>query len=72
MNEKQRICIIYTGGTIGRVPSNKGYVPKAGVFEPLLHSIDDIHWLEFPDWELVDFFPLLDSSYIAIYAGVAE
>lgn len=66
MDEKQRICIIYTGGTIGMVPSNKGYVPKAGVFEPLLRSINDIHRPEFPDWELVEFSPLLDSSNIAV------
>lgn len=66
MNTNKRICIIYTGGTIGMVPSEHGYVPMAGVFEPLLRSINDIHRPEFPDWELVEFSPLLDSSNIAV------
>ena len=29
---KKRICILYTGGTIGMVPSEKGYVPSSGAF----------------------------------------
>ncbi len=66
MELKKRICIIYTGGTIGMVPSERGYVPEAGVFEPLLRSINDIHRPEFPQWELVEFSPLLDSSNIAV------
>ena len=49
MGDKKRICIIYTGGTIGMVPSEQGYVPQSGVFEPLLRSINDIHRPEFPD-----------------------
>ena len=32
----------------------------------LLHDINDIHRPEFPDWELVGFPPLLDSSNIAV------
>lgn len=57
MGDKKRICIIYTGGTIGMIPSEQGYVPQSGVFEPLLRSINDIHRPEFPDWELVEFSP---------------
>ena len=26
---EKRICILYTGGTIGMVPSEKGYVPSS-------------------------------------------
>lgn len=66
MDTQKKICIIYTGGTIGMVPSEQGYIPKAGVFEPLLRSINDIHRPEFPRWELVEFSPLLDSSNIAV------
>lgn len=66
MDAQKKICIIFTGGTIGMVPSEKGYIPKAGVFEPLLRSINDIHRPEFPEWELVEFSPLLDSSNIAV------
>ena len=66
MDQKKHIGILSTGGSFGRVPSEKGYIPKAGVFEPLLRSINDIHRPEFPDWELVEFAPLLDSSNIAV------
>jgi L-asparaginase len=64
--EKKRICIIYTGGTIGMVTSQNGYVPKEGMFRELLRSIHDMHRPEFPDWELVEFSPLLDSSNISV------
>ena len=29
---KRKICMIYTGGTIGMVPSSDGYQPKRGYF----------------------------------------
>ena len=30
--KKRRICIIYTGGTIGMIPSERGYIPSSGAF----------------------------------------
>ena len=65
-NPKKKVCIIYTGGTIGMVPSENGYVPKANVFSEALQKINDLHRPEFPDWELIEFSPLLDSSDIAV------
>lgn len=63
---KKRICILYTGGTIGMVPSEKGYVPSSGAFLELLRSIPDLHWQDMPDWDVVEFDPLLDSSDITV------
>ena len=61
---KKRICILYTGGTIGMVPSEKGYVPSSGAFLDLLRAIPDLYWADMPAWDVVEFEPLLDSSDI--------
>lgn len=63
---KKRICILYTGGTIGMVPSEKGYVPSSGAFLELLRSIPDLYWKDMPNWDVVEFDPLLDSSDITV------
>lgn len=64
--QKKRICILYTGGTIGMVPTEKGYAPKKGYFEDQLRSIDDLQDPSMPDWDMIEFDPLLDSSNIAV------
>ena len=64
--EKHRICIIYTGGTIGMIPSERGYVPSSGAFLRLLRAIPDLYWDDMPDWDVVEFDPLLDSSDITV------
>lgn len=58
----KKICIIYTGGTIGMVPSEKGYIPARHGFEKDLNTISDLHNPLMPQWELFQFDPLLDSS----------
>ena len=63
---KKRICILYTGGTIGMVPSEKGYVPSSGAFLDLLRAIPDLYWADMPEWDVVEFEPLLDSSDITV------
>lgn len=62
----KRICVIYTGGTIGMVESTNGYIPSRGAFLRDLEAIPDLHAPGFPDWELVEFEPLLDSSDMAV------
>ena len=63
---KRRICIIYTGGTIGMVPSDKGYVPSPNTLRTTLDAISDMHHPDMPEWDLVEFSPLLDSSDMAV------
>lgn len=66
MKSNKRVCILYTGGTIGMVPTECGYAPKKDYFSVLL---DEIHQLKsdmLPQWDVVEFDPLLDSSNIAL------
>ncbi len=64
--KKRRICIIYTGGTIGMIPSERGYIPSSGAFRQLLRAIPDLYWDAMPEWDVVEFDPLLDSSDVAV------
>lgn len=63
---KKKICMIYTGGTIGMVQSENGYVPSGQAFLRLLGEIPDLHYPGIPEWEVVEFSPLLDSSNMAV------
>ena len=62
--EDKKICLIYTGGTIGMSRTDSGYAPIAGHFQHELDRIDDLHADGMPKHELVEFTPLLDSSNI--------
>lgn len=63
---KKRICIIYTGGTIGMVPSEHGYVPSESALYDAMDSIRDLRMPGMPDLAIVQFDPLLDSSNMSI------
>ena len=63
---KKRVCIIYTGGTIGMVPGENGYVPSQGKLEDDLVKINDLSKAGMPEWEVIQFSPLLDSSNMSI------
>ena len=62
----KRICIIYTGGTIGMIQSENGYIPNRDAFLHLLDGISDLHSPNMPQWDVVVFSPLLDSSNISV------
>ena len=62
----KRICILYTGGTIGMVATERGYAPKQGYFKSLLDEIVQLRYEDMPEWDLVEFDPLLDSSDITV------
>ena len=61
----KKVCIIYTGGTIGMVKTPKGYAPRRGYLEKKLNEIEDFHNERLPEWDLVELCPLLDSSNVA-------
>lgn len=63
----KKVCIIYTGGTIGMTKTDKGYAPKEGYFKGALEEIDDLKREEIPDFELVEMHPLLDSSNMTLH-----
>ncbi len=63
---KKKVCILYTGGTIGMIPSDQGYVPNSDRFRAMLDKIQDLHHPDMADWDLIEFDPLLDSSDITV------
>ncbi|MCM1148823.1 MAG: asparaginase [Butyricicoccus sp.] len=61
-----RVLIIYTGGTIGMVPSGSGFAPKSGYLKSVLDATPELRSPGIPDWELVEFDKLLDSSNVSV------
>lgn len=61
----KKVCIIYTGGTIGMVNTENGFAPKRGYLPEVLSRIDDLHHESMPAWDIIEFEPLLDSSNVA-------
>lgn len=65
-NSGKKVCVIYTGGTIGMVETERGYVPKKGHLGRVLDHIAALTGSDMPMWELVEFDPLFDSSNISV------
>ncbi|MBQ9121646.1 MAG: asparaginase [Clostridia bacterium] len=61
-----KICIIYTGGTIGMTRTEDGYAPKADYLAIALTHIEDLYRDSMPQWDLIEMNPLLDSSNMAV------
>ena len=62
----KNILLIYTGGTIGMVPTEAGYAPKTGYLHDFLQSIPAMQDPSMPKWELLELDPLLDSSNMTV------
>ena len=62
--EKKQILIIHTGGTIGMVRTANGFAPKAGALIEELKQIRDLNSPYMPEWDLIEFDPLLDSTNV--------
>ncbi|HHX13564.1 MAG TPA: asparaginase [Clostridiales bacterium] len=63
---KKRVCLLHTGGTIGMALTDHGYAPKAGFMEQALSVMDELKLPEMPEYDLIEFSPLLDSSNISV------
>ena len=63
---QKRVLIIYTGGTIGMVSTDSGYAPQSGYLKGVLEGVGELRSREVPDWDLLEFEQLLDSSNISI------
>ena len=46
--------------------TDNGYMPAAGFIKEAISSIPDMSRTDFPEWELYEMFPLLDSSNMAV------
>ena len=62
---KKRVGIIYTGGTIGMMPTESGYAPNPSAFPEMLDKIHDVNLPGFPEYEVICLSKLLDSSDIS-------
>lgn len=62
----KKVCIIYTGGTIGMVRTEKGYAPGEKSFKSIMESISDFSSPELPYYDVIEFSPLLDSSDMTV------
>ncbi|UJF20116.1 asparaginase [Vibrio sp. SS-MA-C1-2] len=60
--EKKSIYIAYTGGTIGMVKSDHGYIPKSGFMPNQLAIMPEFHRPEMPSFTIHEYDPLIDSS----------
>lgn len=63
---RNRVLIIHTGGTIGMKITPNGYTPVPGFLAEALAGIPDLFHEDFPEWELVELSPLLDSSNVSV------
>ncbi|WP_243157987.1 asparaginase [Aminipila terrae] len=63
---KKKICIIYTGGTIGMKETEYGYAPVPGYMEKTLRGMQEFREPEIPDYDFIEYTPLLDSSNITV------
>ena len=63
---KKKICLLHTGGTIGMIRGESGYLPKAGYLKSVLDTIEDLKNEAMPDYDFFEMDPLLDSSDMAV------
>lgn len=63
---KKKVCIIYTGGTIGMKPQEHGYAPESGYLSEVFKNMKELHAPEMPEYDFIEYNPLLDSSYISV------
>lgn len=63
---KKRVCVIYTGGTIGMTKTIYGYAPQKNFIKTALSEINELISAGMPDYDLVEYDPLLDSSNISV------
>lgn len=60
--QKKSIYIAYTGGTIGMIRSEHGYIPVSGHLQKQLAEMPEFHRDEMPNFVIHEYQPLIDSS----------
>ena len=60
----KKIYVIYTGGTIGMRPTDSGYAPSGNMTALLEEKLPEHVRTELPDFDLVEYEQLIDSSNI--------
>lgn len=62
---KKKVYIIYTGGTIGMVASDRGYAPQKGYMQKQLESMSELRDGIMPEYTVNEYDPLLDSANVS-------
>ena len=63
---RKKVCMIHTGGTIGMARTKQGYAPQSGYLRAAIAEIREINTDEMPICDLIEYDPLLDSSNISV------
>jgi L-asparaginase len=58
------VQIIHTGGTLGMAHADGVWAPRSGHLRALLEGLPELHHPDLPEWRLVEFDELLDSSNV--------
>lgn len=66
IKKKKKICLIYTGGTIGMTQTEFGYAPIPGYMEDSLKKLNELQMLSMPEYDFIEYTPLMDSSNITL------
>eukprot|EP00771_Trimastix_marina_P004164 gnl/Trimastix_PCT/905.p1 GENE.gnl/Trimastix_PCT/905~~gnl/Trimastix_PCT/905.p1 ORF type:complete len:394 (+),score=66.99 gnl/Trimastix_PCT/905:38-1183(+) len=61
-HHKSKILMIYTGGTIGMKKTEHGFSPVSGYLEHLMETMPQFQSPILPEYRILEFNPLLDSS----------
>lgn len=59
---KKNICILYTGGTIGMLPTKNGYAPKRKWLTEQLKNLHIFQQESIPKFDIIEYENLIDSS----------
>jgi L-asparaginase len=59
---RKRVYIVYTGGTIGMIPTPDGYAPAPGYLAEQIAAMPELKSDLMPEVEIHEYDPLLDSS----------
>ena len=62
MSNGKGVCILYTGGTLGMVPSAQGYVPAPDLGRLMAARMPELRAEGMPRHELVEYGPPMDSA----------
>ncbi|MDR0805806.1 MAG: asparaginase [Enterobacteriaceae bacterium] len=60
--QKKSIYVAYTGGTIGMLRSENGYIPVSGHLQKQLAQMPEFHHHDMPKFVIHEYQPLIDSS----------
>lgn len=60
--DRKHIYIAYTGGTIGMLKSEQGYIPVSGFMQQQLEQMPEFHRPEMPLFTIHEYSPLIDSA----------